>query len=301
MKQYFKKGLFDRYDGWRVKNVDAVFAIIPFILRTRIDSQVLFEENIPIDKIEAFIRAHKEDMPDLSLMQVIMAAIIRLISQRPYLNRFIMWNKIYARNHINISLAIKRPESGEETLIKPDFEPDCTLYDVVRIVSDQLAQNKAEGKKNTADKTSAAFGKMPSFLVRTAVFLMYKLDNIGLLPKSLHNTSPWHCSVFLTNVGSLGIGPIYHHLYEFGTCSIFIAMGNKTRVHTLSDGSDSIIQKYIGLKFVNDERICDGQYYARSMKLLRRILAEPEGLLVPPENVLVDDGVNKPRLDTAVK
>lgn len=299
MKQYFKKGLFDRYDGWRVKNVDAVFAIIPFILRTRIDSQVMFEENIPIDKIEAFIRAHREEMPELSLMQVVMAAIVRLMSQRPYLNRFIMWNKIYARNHINISLAIKRPESGEETLIKPEFEPDCTLRDVVRIVSEQLAANKAEGVKNNADKTSAVFGKLPSFLVRIAVFILFKLDNIGLLPKGLRRTSPWHCSAFLTNVGSLGIGPIYHHLYEFGTCSNFIAMGNKTRVHTLSSQSEPKVQKFIGLKFVSDERICDGQYYATSMKLLKRILANPESLLVPPENVIVDDGVKKPRLDLA--
>ena len=103
MKQYFKRGLFDRYDGWRVRNVDAVYNVIPFIMRTRMDSQNLFEENMPLEPVEAFIRAHREDMPDLTFMHVLMAAMVRMIAEKPYLNRFVVWNKIYARNSITVS------------------------------------------------------------------------------------------------------------------------------------------------------------------------------------------------------
>lgn len=297
MQKYYKRGISDRADGWRVTKVDAVYNLIPYLMRTRMDSQNLFEENIPLDPIESFIREHREDMPDLSVMQVIMAAAIRMISQRPYLNRFVIWNKIYARNHIKISLMIKRKQSGEETNIIPEFAPDATIYDVMNTISSEINQNITEGVKNGTDNTTNWFGKIPPFLVRTIVWILFRLDAVGLLPKALTNVSPFHTSLFITNVGSLGIGPIYHHLYEFGTCSMFIAMGNKYKVRSLGESGDHAEHRYIGLKFVTDERICDGQYYAYSMRVFRRILANPAQLLTPPENVVVDDGVDKKRID----
>lgn len=296
MKKYFKKGIWDRYDGWRVRNVDAVFHVIPYLLRTRNDSQNLFEDNIPLEKLEAFIREKKAQIPNLSIMHILMAATVRMLSQKPYLNRFIIWNKIYARNHISISLTIKRKESGEETIVKPEFEPEDTLYDVARKINEEISQNIGEGAENDADSISKLFGKLPSPLIRFIVWLLFKLDNIGQLPKSLHKVSPWHCSVFLTNVGSLGIDSIYHHLYEFGTCSMFVAMGKKTKVKTIDNAGNEVERKYIGLKFVADERICDGQYYATCLKMLRRMLLNPDVLLTPPEDVIVDDGVGKPRI-----
>lgn len=294
MQHTFKRSLFDRYDGWRVRNVDPVFSIVPFILRTRIDSQNLFEENIPIEKLEAFVRKQREIMPGLSFMHVIIAALVRMLSQRPYLNRFIIWNKIFARNTISLSLVIKREltEQGEETIIKPEFDPKDTLFDVVNKMSNSVSENMQEG--NEADNLSRFMGKLPAFVMRFLVWLLRGLDNVGKLPKSIHSVSPWHSSMFLTNLGSLGIGPVYHHLYEFGTCSIFIAMGNKTRLHTISATGEREVLRFIGLKFVTDERICDGLYYANSMKLLRRLLMNPETLLSPPENVIIDDGVRRP-------
>ena len=126
MQDTFKKGFGDRYDGWRVRHVDAVYNVIPFVMRTRLDAQNLFEENIPIENIERFIRDHREDMPGLAFMHVIIAAMVRMIATRPYLNRFVMWNKIYARNHIDIALMIKRKHSNVETNVKPEFEPTAT-------------------------------------------------------------------------------------------------------------------------------------------------------------------------------
>ena len=106
--KYFKWKFGDRYDGWRVRKVDAVFSVIPYFLRTRMDAQNFFEEKVDIDHIEEFIKEHKEDIPDLSIMHIIMASLVRLISQRPHLNRYVIWNKIFARNHVNFSIAVKR-------------------------------------------------------------------------------------------------------------------------------------------------------------------------------------------------
>ena len=135
MQDTFKKGFGDRYDGWRVRHVDAVYNVIPFVMRTRLDAQNLFEENIPIENIERFIRDHREDMPGLAFMHVIIAAMVRMIATRPYLNRFVMWNKIYARNHIDIALMIKRKHSNVETNVKPEFEPTATLTDVMNTMN----------------------------------------------------------------------------------------------------------------------------------------------------------------------
>jgi hypothetical protein len=297
--RYFRRHLGDRYDGWRVRKVDPVFSVIPYILRTRMDAQNYFEERIPIENIEAFIKEHKEDLPGLSIMHIIIAAMVRLVSQRPNLNRFVVWNKIFARNYFNISLVVKRSlsDDGEETLIKPYFQMTDTLYDVVNKIQKELDENQQVGQQNSGDAISKYLGLLPDFLMRTVVFLFMWLDKVGLLPRVIEQASPWHCSLFLTNIGSIGIESIYHHLYEFGNCSVFAAMGRKSQRHTVSRSGEVKPYKSILLKFVVDERICDGFYYASSLRMLNKIFQNPDQLLTPPEKVVVDEGVKWKRID----
>ncbi len=297
--RYFRWHLGDRYDGWRVKKVDAVFSVIPYFLRTRTDAQNYFEERISIDHLEEFIKQHREEIPGLSIMHIVIAAMVRLISQRPNLNRFVVWNKIFARNYLNFSIVIKRSisDDGEETLIKPYFQPTDTLKDVARKMQEEVTVNQKEGQKNGADMISRFMGYIPDFMMRIVVFVFRWLDKIGLLPRALEQVSPWHCSVFMTNIGSIGVESIYHHLSEFGTCSIFLAMGKKSQRPSIKKNGEVSTYKSIMLKFVIDERICDGYYYASSMRLLNKILKDPVQLLTPPEQVLVDEGVGRKRID----
>lgn len=296
MQRTFKKGIFDRYDGWRVRNVDAVFNIIPYILRTRVDAQNFVTEDFETDHLKEFIAEHQKDIPGLSRMHVVLAALVRMFSQRPYLNRFVIWNKLFSRNTISIAIAVKRSltDKGEETLIKPEFEPTDTLADVARKLQEEYELKVKSEEKNGSDKTSKFFGYFPDCVIRFFAFLMRWSDNLGFLPKSIERISPWHCSLFFTNVGSIGTPAIYHHLYEFGTCTIFVAMGRvKALNHVESDGSLST-KKIMSLKFVMDERVCDGHYYATGLRLLHQYILKPEKLLVPPEKVEIDDGVGKP-------
>jgi len=297
--KYYGWSFGDRYDGWRVRKVDALFSVVPFILPTRVDSQVFFEVKISIDTIETFIRKYKEEIPDLSIMHVVMASLVRLFSQRPYLNRFIVWNKIFARNHMSFSLAIKRSmtDEGEETVIKPYFLPTDTLQDVVRKTKLELTNNQQVGQENSSDSISKLMGFLPDFLLRSVIFFVKQLDKIGLMPKVFFEASPFHTSLFLTNLGSIGIESIYHHLYEVGTCSIFAAIGRKNKKNILNKDGSIMPTKSMLLKFVLDERICDGFYYASSMRMLEKILSDPSVLLLPPEQVIVDDGVGKKRID----
>ncbi|MDR0830682.1 MAG: 2-oxo acid dehydrogenase subunit E2 [Prevotellaceae bacterium] len=291
---HFKNNIFtDRYDGWRVNKMDTVFRVIPYFLRTRIDAQNFFEERIPIAHLEQFVKEHKDEIPGLSIMHIIIAALVRLVSQRPSLNRFVVWNKIFARKHLNFSLVVKRSMTleGEETLIKPEFDLEDSLQNIVEKVRVELENNQQMGQKNGSDKVSQMLGYLPDFLLRSVVLTLFWLDKIGLLPKFIYRVSPWHCSIFLTNIGSIGVESIYHHLYEFGTCSMFVAMGKKSREYTLDPEGEVSEQKSIVLRFVLDERICDGFYYASSMRALNKILSNPSVLLTPPENIVPDAGV----------
>ena len=297
--KYYRWKLGDRYDGWRVRKVDAVFSVIPYFLRTRMDAQNFFEEKLDIDHLEAFIKEHKNDIPDLSIMHIVMAALVRLISIRPHLNRYVIWNKIFARNHINFSIAVKRSlsDDGEETLIKPFFMPTDTLQDIVRKTKTEQENNQKTGQQNSSDTISKILGLLPEFLLRFVVFTLLHLDKVGMMPKFINKASPWHSSIFLTNIGSIGVESIYHHLYEFGTCSMFVAMGKKSRRHSINQIGELKAHKSILLKFVLDERICDGFYYASSMRMFNKILSNPSVLLSPPGKVIIDEGVGRKRID----
>jgi hypothetical protein len=172
-----------------------------------------------------------------------------------------------------------------------------TLQDVVRKVHTEQANNQQTEKRNGADIVSRVLGYLPDFLMRTVVFMLFWTDKIGIMPKLIFNVSPWHCSIFLTNIGSIGVESIYHHLYEFGTCSMFVAMGKKTRENIIDKNGNMVTQKSILLKFVLDERVCDGFYYASSMRQLNKLLQDPSVLLTPPEMVRADAGVNRKRAD----
>ena len=149
MRDYYKKMPGDRKDGWKLRNVPLFFTVVPFIMRTRLDSQNYYEETLYVEPMMDFLKAHKEDMPNISMMTIFVAAMVRMISQRPALNRFVVHNKLYAHNSITISIAIKRTMSddGEETMIKPSFDPRDTLQDVQRRLDEAIAEaiNHEEG------------------------------------------------------------------------------------------------------------------------------------------------------------
>ncbi len=284
----------DRYDGYRIRKLDPIMQLIPAIMRTRIDSQVYFDYKLDVTELEKFVREHrKTDIPDLRMLHIFMAAMVRLMAQFPRLNRFISGKKVYARNCYSISIACKRSLSNndEETTVTPRFEPDSTLYDVAAklesVLKNDVYESRVEGNKT--DAVARVLGAVPTFIKAGVVDLMRNLDKIGLMPKVIYNASPFHSSMFITDLGSCGIGPIYHHLYEFGTCSVFVAMGKKESEYYVDANGDVKLRRYINVKVVADERICDGFYYASAMKEFTRLLRHPEKLLNPPDEVVMDD------------
>jgi len=281
----------DRYDGRRLRSLDAFYKIIPYIMRYRVDSQNYFEEKIEISHTEAYLRKkRKESGTKITMLHIFIAAIVRTIALRPALNRFIAGQKIYARNEILISLAIKKELKADspETTIKFKFKPTDTLSEIAEKVNKHIEDNKVIDSSNETDRLARLFMLCPGFLVKFLVFVVRVLDYLGLMPKALYEASPFHTSCFITDLGSLGISPVYHHLYDFGTTSIFIAFGTKRTEKAIDANNNIQTRRYITMKITTDERIVDGHYYASAFKLYKTLIQNPERLEVRPDNLEPD-------------
>lgn len=210
-------------------------------------------------------------------MNIIYAALIRILAERPQLNRFAMNGTLYARNQILVSLAIKKnlSDDGTETTIKLPFTGTENIFEIKEILDKVIESNKNTSTANSTDRLAKALSLVSNGSLRRAVKFLSFLDKHGIMPKAVINASPFHTSVFLTNVGSLGIDSVYHHLYNFGTTSLFFAMGKKKKSF-IYDDDEIHEEKCITLAFVGDERICDGYYFANSFKLLSKYLRKPE-------------------------
>lgn len=277
----------DRYDGYRVRETDPLFYVIPHIMRTRLDSQVFFEEEIDISTLREFVLKHRADIPGLSTYHIIVAAVIRTIAQRPRLNRFVSGRKIYARNYLRASLAIKKSKSddAEEMLVMPEFTPYDTLCDIAGKFNKLVDEARTEDVGNQTDTIVRIINYLPGSLVKFVVWAIRTLDSFGKMPKIINRLSPFHSSLFVTNVGSIGLNSIYHHLYEFGTTSMFLAIGKKETVRCIDGNGEASDKTVIKVRFVLDERICDGFYFATAIKHFKKIMKKPELLLAPPDYV----------------
>ena len=286
-----KRRLGDRYDGYKVRNLDPVFGVIPYIMRTRLDSQIFFEEQIDITGLRKFIVENRNDIPGLSMYHFFIAALVRTFAQRPRINRFVSGRKIYARKYLRVSLTVKKEMSqdGEEGNLNPEFEPTDTLSDVTQKFNEALAEVRAEeaaaAEGNGTDIIVKLLNLLPGFVKKFVVWVIRSLDSVGLMPKIINKVSPFHSSAFVTNVGSIGLNPVYHHLYEFGTTSVFMAIGKKETVNEIDCDGNVVHKHVINIRFVLDERICDGYYFASAIKLFKHYVKNPELLLLPPDYI----------------
>jgi len=281
----------DRYDGRRLRTLDPFYLITPYVMRSRVDAQDYFEDRIDVGPAEAWLRERRRaGHRGLRFLHLFVAAYVRTVSQKPRLNRFVAGRRIYARSEILVSLALKKRlhEDSPETVVKLRFSPADTVYDVAATIDAAVSRNRAPEERNETDRTARLLMRCPRTLLRLVVWLLRALDFHGWLPRALHRASPFHTSAFVTDLGSLGVKPIYHHLYDFGTTSVFLAFGVKERERFIGADGKVAQRKTVGLKVVNDERICDGHYYASAFKCLLGFFEHPERLEHPPAAVVED-------------
>lgn len=287
-----KRRFGDRKEGRKLRTLDPIKRAMPYIMPKRSDSQNFFTEKLDIAEAEKFCREQiRAGRKNFTLLHVIIAAYLRVVSQRPAINRFVSGQTIYARNNIEVLMTIKKKMSldSEDTCIKVTFEPTDTVYDVYDKFNKVVMENKGdEAEANDTEKFAKILNYIPRFMLRFVIWFIKTLDYYGMLPKAIIDLSPFHGSMIITSLGSLGIRPIYHHIYDFGNLPVFVAYGAKQ--HGVKMDDDGVVRKYryIEMKVTTDERICDGYYYASAFKMMKKIFENPRVLENPPEQVIED-------------
>ena len=285
-----KRRFGDRKDGRRLRTLDPMSVVSPYIMGQRNGCQNQIGDSFETEACEEYIaKKRKEGYPGLSIMHILLASYIRTVSQYPAINRYIAGQRVYARNNIVISLVIKREMSidSPDTAIKVEFSPEDTLYDVYARFNTAIEEYR-KNPGGAFDNLAKVLNFLPGLVLKFAIALLRFIDYFGWLPYSLQKLSPFHASLFITSMGSLGIPAVYHHLYDFGNLPIFIAFGAKKRVNKITDDGKIEKKGVIDTTFVLDERICDGYYFASAYKYMKKFFKNPELLETPPEKVIQD-------------
>ena len=285
-----KKRFGDRKDGRKLRTIDPMSVVSPYIMDKRSGCQNFLQDTFDTEACEKYLTdKKKEGIKGISLMHIIVAAYIRAVSQYPAINRYIAGQRVYARDNIVVSIVIKREMKLEspDTAIKIEFEPTDTIMDVYEKFNKAIEEYR-NNPGSSFDKLARVLNYLPGLVLKSAIGFLRFLDYFGLLPYSLQKLSPFHGSLFITSMGSLGIPAVFHHLYDFGNLPVFIAFGAKKKVNVLNDDGKVEKRGIVDTTFVLDERICDGYYFATAYKYLKRFFKNPELLELPPETVVED-------------
>ena len=283
----------DRIDGRKIRTLAPMAAITAYFQVERNTCSNLFAEAFEISHVDRYIRQkRKEGLKDFGVTHVLLAAYVRGIAKYPQINRFISGQKVYSRgDDIQYCMVVKKQMSVDapDTSIKVHLNPHDTVTDVYNKLNAAVEEVKKSAELDSSlDNLIKVFTYIPSVIMKFTVWFLKLLDYFGLLPAFLLELSPFHGTLFFTSMGSLGIRPIYHHLYDFGNLPVFGAFGCKRRAYELDDEGNVTQKKYIDMTFVTDERICDGYYYATFFKYFRHLIRNPE-LLDNPPDVVVED------------
>lgn len=276
-----KRRFGDRRDGTKLRNIDAMHYIMPLMYPNRCDNEAYMKLAIDITGTEEYIKEYNRQHPDerIAIFDIVIAAALKLLRHRPQMNRFIANQTMYQRNNITAAFTVKKEfrDDGDETLARIVAEDDDTLGSISRKVREQIALCKNEDDQST--EAMNFIMKLPGKHIIGAIARF--LDRHGWMPSSVIATDPYQCSVVLTNLGSLGLDIGYHHLMNWGTNSIFIIVGTKKyKPHHDQNGNVTMI-KELDLAFTIDERISDGFYYARSLRLMKNLVENPALLESP--------------------
>lgn len=271
-----------RADGRRVKNLMVIEKAGPYFMPERIDGVNLYKQQIRCKALDEFIlKERQESGVHFNYTEILIAACVRMIYERPKVNRFIVNCQIFQRNEITVSMAVKPKltDDADEITLKFHFTGRENIYEIKKIVDDEIKRNIGENAQtHETTKVAGLLGKMPYWMFKVAMKLIRFLDRYGLLPKSLIDASPFHTSIFVTDLKSIKLNKVYHHLYNFGTTTMFGALG-KVNYVPVSDRDGNIhTEKIMDLGLSLDERVADGLYYGNSVRLLLKYLENPEAL-----------------------
>lgn len=291
-----------RPDGIRVKGIDPVMQITPYVMPMRCDAQVFLKHRADMEAMSKYVRQQKKDKNEqISYMQIIVAAYIRAISRNPEVNRFIMNKQLFARNNCSVAFTIlKDPSDADkgESVVKIKFDLTDTIYDVRDRMEASVAANRGDQPAGFVDKLLTGLFAVPG-LATLVVGAVRLLDRYGLAPAILMEELPFYVGMYITNTASIGLHDVNHHIYNWGNVGLFFGMGITEKVAVVENG-ETRMKRYLPIGITADERVCSGAHYARFFADMRRYLDQPELLEAPPESIRFDKGCeyHEPKVST---
>lgn len=282
-----------RSDGYLVKNIDPIVALTPYIMPMRCDAQVMLKFDVDYEKLARYIVAQGNEGHKLTFMEIMIAAFVRTTAELPELNRFIINKRTFARKTLSVSFAVLKnnadqPSKVAENTVKCYFDPKDTIFDVADRVADIIESARKEEADNSTMKMAQLLKK--PILANLVVGYARLADRYGFLSKYILDASPFHTSLFVTNMASIGMPAVNHHIYNFGSTTMFFSIGTVKRTMELGPDGKPVRRRVLPIGVTADERVAPGRVFAMMVARMLKYLANPTLLETSPETVLYDEG-----------
>ena len=272
-----------RRDGTRIRGLDGYHMILPYVMPKRTEAEVSMTQQFDVTDLVEFMAARSAQLGmNIKIFHAICTAVARTVYHRPKLNVFISGRTFYQRKDITLSFVVKQQfeDTADETLMFLKVEPDMNLDSISRMIVGDVSKVRRE-KSNDLDKLMELVGKMPRFILEGFFGSLKMLEYNGIMPKALTAGDPNYSSVLLSNLGSIKADSCYHHLSNYGTCSVMITIGTLHKEQKLMPDGSWQPRDVINCTFTLDERLADGFYYAKSLRIVKYLFEHPEALLDP--------------------
>ena len=274
----------DRRDGYRIRGIDAMHYIIPRIFPNRTDNEAYISERIDLTNINKWLAEKNSDNPDYKyrLFNTLVAALLKTVILRPRMNRFLKRGDMYQRSYISASFVVKKQftddaEEGLAVIYAEDTDTMDSIHEKIRAIVQEVKSDKLDESSDAME----TINRLPRFLKNFIIWIVRKLDDRGIVPKSLIATDPYYASVLLSNLGSIKLKSGYHHLANWGTNSVFVVVGEKKMTPFFNPDGTFELRETVDIGMTVDERIADGYYYSKTVRLLKKLLENPELLDQP--------------------
>ena len=281
-----------RPDGKRVKKLDPIVQMTPYLMPMRCDAQVFLEHRADYEKMSRYIARKSQEGQKITFMQILVAAYVRAVSRNPEVNRFIFNKQYYARNNCSVSYTVlKSPQdtNSNEDTVRIEFDLTDTIFDVRDRMNDAVEKSRGAEAGGFVIKLARGLLSVPG-LATLVVGLVRLLDRYGIAPAGLIRELPFYSGLYVTNNGSIGLHHPLHHIYNFGNVSLFFGMGSIQKEAVVEDGK-ARMRRMLPVGITADERVCSGAHYAAFFFDVIHLMDHPEELETPPEEVRFDQGL----------
>ncbi len=269
----------DRYDAYRIKDIDGVHFYMAYLMPKRTQAEVYINEKLDVTELLEYIKGkNASGERKVTMFHCVIAAVARTIKMRPLLNRYISGKRYYMRHDISMGFTIKKrfADHAEESLMIYRPKDDENVTAITDKLSPQVKEAKREDKGQSVDDILNIVKKLPKFVMHIFMAFMRFADNHGLMPKAFSSVDTNYCTVLLSNLGSIKCDAVYHHLNNFGTNGIVITIGEIHKELVLDENGEAVARDVMNIGVTLDERIADGFYFARSLKLIKHLFKNPQ-------------------------